>query len=87
MGPARINKKAGPADGGSIIMDVELLKSALQDPKVNTESTENARSVAVSARQESRDAIARLDEQVQLDVAKAAGANVGLGHPAAIPED
>lgn len=68
-------------------MDVDLLKSALQDPKVDTESTENARSVAVSARQESRDVIARLDDQVQLDIAKAVGATVELGHPGATPED
>ena len=68
-------------------MDVELLKSALHDPKVSDEATENARSVAVSARQETRDAITRMDEHVQLDVAKAVGATVGLGAPSEGPND
>lgn len=87
MDPVTINAQVGSGEGGGIAMDVELLKDALHDPKVSDESTENARSVAVSARQETREAITRLDEQVQLDVAKAVGATVGLGAPKEGPKD
>jgi hypothetical protein len=62
-------------------VDIEILKSALTDPAISEEATCNARTVAVSARQESREAISRMDERVQLEVAKAVGATVELGDP------
>jgi hypothetical protein len=60
-------------------MDIELLKNALNDPENSQESTANARSAAVSARQETRETLSRMDERVQLDIAKAAGTTVELG--------
>jgi hypothetical protein len=67
-------------------MDIEILKSALSDPKVSKEATEDARSAAVSARQEARETITRMDERVQLEVAKAVGTTVVLGEPDAAPK-
>lgn len=68
-------------------MDIEILKSALHDPKISEEATESARSAAVSARQETREAISRMDERVQLEVAKAVGTTVELGERDAAPKD
>jgi hypothetical protein len=68
-------------------MDIEVLKNALNDPKISKEATENARSAAVSARQETRDTVSRLDERVQLDVAKAVGATVELSGSNATPDN
>jgi phage anti-repressor protein len=68
-------------------MDVKVLKDALHNPKINEESTENARSAAVSARQETRDTVSRMDDRVQLDVAKAVGATVKLEKCDAAPEE
>ncbi len=68
-------------------MDGEALKDALCDPSVSQESTENARSAAVSARQDARETVSRLDDRVQLEVAKAVGANVKLDAPGAGPKD
>jgi hypothetical protein len=68
-------------------MDGEALKEALCDPSVRQESTESARSAAVSARQDARDTVNRLDDRVQLEVAKAVGANVKLDAPGAAPKD
>jgi hypothetical protein len=59
-------------------MDVDLLKKALNDRSVSQEATESARRAAASARVRTRDTVARLDESVQRDVAKAVGANVEL---------
>lgn len=67
-------------------MDVKALKDALHDPTINQESTENARSAAVSARQETRDTLSRMDDRVQLDVAKAVGATVKLEKRDETPE-
>jgi hypothetical protein len=68
-------------------MDLELLKTALHDPKISQEATENARSAAVSARQDTREAVSRMDDRVQLDIAKAAGTTVELGAPQAVPKE
>jgi hypothetical protein len=68
-------------------MDIEVLKSALNDPKISQEATESARSAAVSARQESRETIIRMDERVQLEVAKAVGTAVDLGEKSAAPKE
>lgn len=68
-------------------MDVEALKNALHDPKISQESTESARSAAISARQETRETINRMDERVQLEVAKARGTTVELGEPEVAPKD
>lgn len=68
-------------------MDVELLKTALHDPKINEQSTQNARSAAVTARQETRETISRMDERVQLDVAKAVGTAVELSAAQAVPKE
>jgi hypothetical protein len=59
-------------------MDVDLLKRALNDRNISRQATESARSAAVSARQNTRATVSRLDESVQRDVAKAVGANVAL---------
>ena len=59
-------------------MDAETLKAALNDPKVSDQSTESARNSAVSAREQTHETLDRMDEQVQLEVAKAIGANVVL---------
>jgi hypothetical protein len=55
-------------------MTVEALKEALNDPKVAEEVTEAVRSAAVTARQETSETVTRLNERVQLEVAKAASA-------------
>jgi hypothetical protein len=68
-------------------MSIDLLKDALHDPKVSKEATETARSAAVSARQETRETTSRLDERVQLDVAKAVRTIVELGAHDASPND
>jgi hypothetical protein len=68
-------------------MNAETLKNALCDRAVSEESTESARSAAVSARQDARETVSRLDDQVQLEVAKALGATVELGPPDAVPTD
>jgi hypothetical protein len=68
-------------------MDGQALKEALCDPSVSQESTESARSAAVSARQDARDTVNRLDDRVQLEVAKAVGANVKLDSAGAAPKD
>jgi len=68
-------------------MDIEALKNALHDPKISEQATESARSAAVSARQETRETISRMDERVQLEVAKAVGTTVELGEPSAAPKD
>jgi hypothetical protein len=68
-------------------MDGEALKDALCNPSVSQESTESARSAAVSARQDARETVSRLNDRVQLEVAKAVGANVKLDTPGAAPKD
>jgi hypothetical protein len=68
-------------------MDVEQLKNALRDPEVNAESTGNARSAAVAARQETRETVNRMDDRVQLDVAKALGATVVLSDSDVAPKE
>jgi hypothetical protein len=68
-------------------MDVKALKDALHNPKIDQESTENARTAAVSARQETRDTLSRMDDRVQLDVAKAVGATVKLEKHDEAPEE
>jgi hypothetical protein len=83
---ATINAKARAGERGSVGMDIEVLKKALNDPKVSEQATESARSAAVSARQESRETINRMDERVQLEVAKAVGTTVELGEPVAAPK-
>jgi len=60
-------------------MDAETLKAALNDHQVSDESTVSARSAAVHAREQTRETVTRMNEKVQLDVAKAVGANVELG--------
>jgi hypothetical protein len=87
MDIATINSEGRPGQRGGIAMDIEVLKNALHDPKVSEESTVNARSAAVSARQETREAISRMDERVQLEVAKAVGAIVELNEPTVPPKD
>jgi hypothetical protein len=62
-------------------MDVEILKAALNDSEISERATESARSTAVTAREEARETVTRLDEKVQLEVAKAIGANVELRSP------
>jgi hypothetical protein len=59
-------------------MNPENLKSALQDKDASAKSTEDARSAAITARQETRATLNRLNERVQLEVARAVGANVKL---------
>jgi hypothetical protein len=55
------------------------LKEALRDSAVVAEqATEDARSAAANARQETRATLTRMNEKVQLEVAKAVGANVKL---------
>jgi hypothetical protein len=68
-------------------VDVEVLKNALHDPKVNAESTENAKTAAVTARQETRETVSRMDDRVQLDVATAVGATVKLETSDATPDE
>jgi len=59
-------------------MDAETFKSALNDHKVSEQSTQSARNAALTAREQIRDTVNRMDEKVQLAVAKAVGANVEL---------
>jgi hypothetical protein len=59
-------------------MNVDLLKEALHDKAVSGEATRVARSVAVSAREETQAMLERMDTQVQLNVAKAVGATVTI---------
>lgn len=87
MDPATIDSEARASRRGGIAMDIEALKNALRDPKISEEATENARSAAVSARQETRETINRMDERVQLEVAKAVGTTVELGEPDAAPKE
>ena len=63
-------------------MGAETLKAALNDHAVSAESTASARSAASSARDQARETVNRMDEKVQLEVAKAVGANVELRTPA-----
>lgn len=53
-------------------MDFEVLKQALQDQSASAQASEAARSAAVSAKQETRATIERMNEQVRLKVASAA---------------
>lgn len=53
-------------------MTVQSLKEALNNPKMTEEVTEAVRSSGVTARQETSDTVTRLNERVQLDIAKAA---------------
>jgi hypothetical protein len=62
-------------------MNAETLKAALNDQAVSAESTASARSAASSAREQARETVNRMDEKVQLEVAKAVGANVELRAP------
>lgn len=87
MDSATIDSEARVGRRGGIAMDIEILKSALHDPKISEEATKIARSAAVSARQETREAISRMDERVQLEVAKAVGTTVELGERDAAPKD
>lgn len=59
-------------------MDVETLKQALHDPAVSTEATRVARNVAISAREGTHSMLSKMDQQVQLNVAKAVGATVEI---------
>jgi hypothetical protein len=59
-------------------MGVNTLKEALHDKSLDRQSTENARSAAAAAIQQAEDMVNRLNEQVQREVAKAAGALVNL---------
>jgi hypothetical protein len=54
------------------------LKQALQDRSVSAATSAEARSAAATARQETEATVTRLNERVQLEVAKAVGANVNL---------
>lgn len=51
-------------------MDFEVLRRALRDQSVSEQATEGARTAAVSARQETRATIDRMNDQVRLEVAK-----------------
>jgi len=59
-------------------MTIPSLQEALHNPRVSKQATEAAREAAVTARQEASATVTRLNERVQLEVAKAAGANVDL---------
>jgi hypothetical protein len=56
-------------------MTVQALQEALNDPKISQEVTEAVRSAGAAARQETSETVTRLNERVQLEVAKAASAN------------
>jgi len=79
MDIARIDRQVRRLEKGSVkTMDTEILKAALNDQQLSQQATENARSAAATAREETRQMVSRLDEKVQLEVAKAIGANVEL---------
>jgi hypothetical protein len=84
---ATIDSKTRAGKRGGIAMDIEAIKNALHDPTISEESTESARSAAISARQETRETVRRMDDRVQLEVAKAVGTTVVLGEPDAAPKD
>lgn len=53
---------------GGIAMDIGSLKNALNSPEISDETTEMARTAALSANQETRDTISRMDKHLQLEV-------------------
>ena len=87
MDTARIGRQIRRFGKGSVkTMDAEILKAALNDQQLSQQATESARSAAATAREESRQMVSRLDEKVQLEVAKAIGANVELPSSACNPK-
>ena len=57
-------------------MDPETLKTALANQSLSKEMAIEARTIGVQAREDRRTLIDRMDQQMQLEVAKAAGAVV-----------
>lgn len=62
-------------------MNFDSLKQAFADPRAVSETAREARTIALQAREDSRALVQRMNQQVQLDVAKSVGATVEIGNP------
>jgi len=60
-------------------MNGETLKNAFSNAKLSVDTAQEARVAAGEARQEAKVGNQRMNEQVQLAVARAAGAQISLG--------
>lgn len=57
-------------------MNPETLKKTLADESLASQMAQEARTIGIEAREDRRTLIDRLDQQMQLEVAKAAGVTV-----------
>ena len=57
-------------------MNPKTLKAALDNKRMSAEMASEARTIGIQAREDRRTLVDRMNEQMQLNVAKAAGATV-----------